>query len=355
MKLILKIAFLLILTHTSFAETVYGLERLKKYHAPMKRPVYVQMASFTKLKLAASYQSRLQQNTASPVLIKRAHGHYKVLVGPFHNQASLNELIQDLNPEAPASTISKKPKHLIQTDARPKPSVVAPKEHKAPSKATWTRVSTLSFGPSWSNSGSTQTFYLEPTIQKTYAAANDNPTIANAEFYLSWQRALSPSLLWQIGGVLAESYNKTLTGDVWEDADPDFDNFSYKYKVNHLHVGLKTKLLLQTQKAFQPYMSAGLAVGRNDAYGFTVTPKLVEEVPAPPFASKSVTSLTYTLGLGAQKAINKNWATGLGYEFGAWGGSSLGSASGQTLNSGLVLNQVYNHQLQLSFSYLPNE
>ena len=35
-----------------------------------------------------------------------------------------------------------------------------------------------------------------------------------------------------------------LSGDIWDDADPQFDNYTYQYQIKHSHFALKGKLLL---------------------------------------------------------------------------------------------------------------
>lgn len=217
---------------------------------------------------------------------------------------------------------------------------------------TWTRMMTLSIGPSWKDSNKKQTLFLQPDIEKTYVANKKTIAFASGEFFFGWQRPIASSLFLQVGAAVAASSNTKLSGDIWEDADPDFNNYFYRYKVNHAHVGIKSKLVADIGSIIQPYFSGSVGVGRNRAHAFEITPKLCEEVPAPGFASRSTTAFTYSLGIGAQKSINVHWSAGLGYEFSNWGKSRLGMAPGQTLGSGLQLNQLYIYQLQFNLSYL---
>lgn len=94
-------------------------------------------------------------------------------------------------------------------------------------------------------------------------------------------------------------------------------------------------------------------VGFNQAHGFTNTPLNFHAVVNPNFEPRTEVALTYTLGVGMQKPLNKNWQVGIGYEFSDWGKSQLGRANGQTLNSGLKLAHLYTHGLLFNLTYNP--
>ncbi|MDI1351991.1 MAG: hypothetical protein PSV35_04360 [bacterium] len=73
-----------------------------------------------------------------------------------------------------------------------------------------------------------------------------------------------------------------------------------------------------------PYVSGSMGVGFNRARGFTITPKIIQEIPAPEFTPHTETAFTYTLGIDIQKALTPNVQVGIGYEFTDWGKSILG-------------------------------
>ncbi|MCX7090622.1 MAG: outer membrane beta-barrel protein [Legionellales bacterium] len=166
------------------------------------------------------------------------------------------------------------------------------------------------------------------------------------------QRTLNAQFTGQFGLALAASSNANLNGDIWQDADPDFNNFSYKYQVSHTHVAVKGKLLVDVGQVVKPYVSGSLGVGFNRAHNFTITPKLFQQIAPLAFQSNTTTSFTYTLGAGIQKSLNEHWQAGLGYEFADWGNSQLARATGQSLNSGLSLSNLYTNSLQFSVSYI---
>lgn len=215
----------------------------------------------------------------------------------------------------------------------------------------------LSGGPTWSSGNETQTLDLQPDITKTYTADNSNSVFQNLEFFVAKQKPLNTTLMGQplisqLGLSIAEAGNAKLRGDIWEDADPNFDNFTYNYKVNHAHLAIKGRLISHTNFIFDPYISGSMGVGFNHAYNFTITPKISEEVAAPPFNSNTNTTFSYTLGIGLQKSLSKQIQIALGYEFADWGKVSLSPAAGQTTSSGLTLNHLYAQSLQFSLFYI---
>ncbi len=216
----------------------------------------------------------------------------------------------------------------------------------------WALVMTLGLGPAWTSNGQTQTFFLQTDVQKTYAAVKKTSGFAVGEFFAGVQHELSPVFTGQLGIALAATGNAKLQGDIWEDADPNFNNFDYNYKINHTHVALKGKLLADFGLMVQPYISGSVGGGYNRTHDFHIGQKLFEEVPAPNFADNKTSAFTYTLGFGVQKAVNNHWQVGIGYEFANWGKSQLARAQGQTLNSGLYLSHLYTNQLQLNLSYV---
>lgn len=225
-------------------------------------------------------------------------------------------------------------------------------EQPAPQSA-WNYVIALSAGPVWTSSaGKTQTLTLSPGIEKTYNADNNSNTLGYGEIFFGAQTALYHELLGQLGLALAASSNATLKGEIWDDADSEFNNFTYKYKINHTHVAAKGKLLYDGGYWVIPWVSVSLGVGFNNAHGFSNTPTIFEALPNANFSSNTKTAFSYTLGAGIQKPITDNWQLGVGYEFADWGKSQLGRAFEQTEGTGLKLNHLYTNGLLFNVTYL---
>lgn len=225
----------------------------------------------------------------------------------------------------------------------------------------WKPLIGLSAGPTWALANQTQTLNLQPDVPKSYISHQNNATFVTAELFLAGQKLLHPQgltkpVMGQLGLVVAWSGDADVSGDVWEDANPNFNNFNYAYKINHTYVGLQGRLLGKFDDKFvymlEPYISGSLGVGFNRAYNYSETPKIPEEVPAPSFAAHTKTAFSYTLGVGLQKSITSHLAAAVGYEFADWGQNQLGRAAGQTLNQGLSSAHMYAQQVQCSLFYL---
>ncbi|MCL9683985.1 outer membrane protein [Legionella maioricensis] len=217
---------------------------------------------------------------------------------------------------------------------------------------SWARVITLSAGPAWTDSGDTPTFFLAPEIEKTYNAAQNTSTLFDGEVFLGVQHSLNAVISGQIGLAVAATTSTTINGEIWDDADPQFNNLVYSYKINHAHVAVKGKLLADMGYMAIPYVSGSVGVGFNRAHNFNNTPIIFEALPNPNFASNTETAFSYTVGIGLQKAITPNWQVGAGYEFADWGKSQLGLALGQTLGNGLAQDHVYTNALMFNVTYL---
>ncbi len=212
-------------------------------------------------------------------------------------------------------------------------------------------VATLSLGPVWEGAGQTQTFYLAPNIEKTYAATHASHALVDGEIFLGIQKPIRERLDGQIGLAVATTGNALLSGNIWDDADSLFNNYTYSYQVRHTHVAIKGKLLADRGYVVTPWVSASLGVGFNQSHDYSNTPTLSEAVVMSNFANNTTTAFTYTFGVGVERHLNSHWRAGMGYEFADWGRSQLSRASGQTLNSGLLLSHLYTNGFLFNLTY----
>lgn len=213
-------------------------------------------------------------------------------------------------------------------------------------------VAAISLGAVWESAGNTQTFYLAPNIEKTYAATSDSHGLIDGEVFLGLQKSLRERLDGQIGLAVATTGNATLSGYIWDDASPEFNNYTYNYQVTHTHIAVKGKLLSDRGFAVTPWVSGSLGVAFNQAHAFSNTPIISEAVVMPGFSAQTITTLTYTLGVGFQRNLNRYWQVGLGYEFADWGKSQLDRAPEQVFNSGLKLSHLYTNGVLLNLTYV---
>jgi hypothetical protein len=107
----------------------------------------------------------------------------------------------------------------------------------------WRWAGSVSIGPAWEGAGQSQAFYLAPNIIKTYAAEHGTHALFDGEVFVGIQKELPKALFGQLGLAVVATSNAKLSGNIWDDADSTFNNYSYSYKIQHTHVAVKGKLL----------------------------------------------------------------------------------------------------------------
>lgn len=232
--------------------------------------------------------------------------------------------------------------HLVRPEKEP-----APTNFEKP----WAWVATIGAGPIFENAGKTQTFYSAPEIEKTYNANRTSHTLVGGELFLGIQKSLKHQLAGQLGLAVTATDSANLSGNIWDDADLKFNNYTYNYKIRHSHVALKGKLIADKGFVFNPWLSGSLGVGFNQARDFSNTPKIFQAVVMPNFTNHTTTAFTYTVGAGVERNLNDHWRVGVGYEFTDWGKSGLSRAPGQTLNTGLAVSHVYTNGVLFNLTY----
>jgi len=217
-------------------------------------------------------------------------------------------------------------------------------------ESSW--VTSISVGLGAASAGQTQTFNLAPGVSKRYVAKKTRNFLPEGELFWGVQKGLNfLQLQGQVGLAVATTGNAKLQGKIWDDTNLQFNNHNYQYKIRHSGIALKGKLLADRGYWTLPWISASLGLGLNQAHTYTNAPTIFEAQPTSNFASHTTMGFSYTLGVGVQQIINDNWQIGLGYEFADWGKSELGRAPGQTMNSGLSLNNLYTNSILLNFTY----
>ncbi|MCX7117418.1 MAG: porin family protein [Legionellales bacterium] len=213
-------------------------------------------------------------------------------------------------------------------------------------------VASFSVGPGWYRAGHDQSVLLQPGFSNTYVANQQGHDLVTGELFLGALRQLHPRFWGQLGIAGALASPAHLSGIVWETGDPNLNNFTYAYHVNHAQVSLKGKLLSVVNQSWYPFISASLGAGFNASTHYTSTPLLFEIVQLAPFTKRTTTSFAYTVGVGVQKAISLHWQWGIEYAFSNWGKSQLGPIAGFDTTNTPGLNHLYVNQLMLNITFL---
>ncbi len=215
---------------------------------------------------------------------------------------------------------------------------------------SWVFTGTL--GPAWENAGQTQTFYLAPRVKKTYAADNKTNTITQASLFFGVQKHLFSKISAQIGVTVATASDATLTGEIWDDANPKFNNLSYKYTVQATRIAAKGTLLFDNNLIVIPWINGSIGTSYNNFHNFTNAPLIYQVVVNPNFEPYTSQSFTYGFGAGCQRKLSDNWQIGAGYEFTDWGHGRFLKSSNQTTYNTISISHYYTNGLIFNLSYL---
>ena len=213
-------------------------------------------------------------------------------------------------------------------------------------------VFSLSAGPVWAHGLKMQSYYLEPELFKTFTVTPHSNVLADGELFFGVKRAMGSRFESQVGLTVATTSAASISGDVWDDGSPTFNNYFYSYRAQHTHVAVKAKILADVAHLCKPYVSGSMGAGFNQLSSFSSTPTIEEAVPMPNFRSHTQTALTFTVGAGVERDLSKNWQVGLGYEFADWGPGHLSRGPGQTSSSGPSFNHFFTNGLMFNITYL---
>ncbi|WP_133128704.1 hypothetical protein [Legionella nagasakiensis] len=259
--------------------------------------------------------------------------------------------------------------------------------------SNFARVITITGGVAVSQPGETQTLYptnvinipiiglsngvpavvgstsVTNTVANTYNAKKHWQAIGTGEVFLGLQWLINPLIINQLGVAFGGAGEANLQGTITINSVPS--GSQYKYQTNHGKVVARDKLLFCLPNySIQPFITGSFGASFNTAHGYYTYPMINSSVSAPWFEDKTQSfSYTYSLGLGIQKNINRNWNVALGYEFADWGRSGLGSGtfgvqddiqilgtsftvSEPATYNGPKLSHIYTHNVLLSVSYL---
>jgi len=324
-----------------------GIQLNTQPHLNPDAQYILQLGAFKHKNNALRYQSRMKEHTGENVHFvyqPEKDVPYIIFMGPFSNAKATIAMSQALLKKQTTTAFNNHP-----TPEKTALNFFQIKRVKQP-------IVMLSGGPGWSAPGKTQTVYLESDGPNTYNDRSKTQTLGMGELLIGFQKRLFTAPIQTQWGVLVSAAGMArLKGDVWQLADPEFNNMKYSYNINQIRTGLRTKWILDQcafSDRFKPYITGSIAAGFNHSFSFQNSAKSSEVVINPNFKDKTVTAFNYSVGAGLQKEINQHTHVGLGYEFFDWGKSGLASAPGQATNAAPFLNHLYVNTVLLNLTYL---
>lgn len=215
----------------------------------------------------------------------------------------------------------------------------------------------LSGGPVWSASGEKQTISLQPGVVNTYQPDRNVSTFGTGSVFMGVDRDFWHGSKLQAGVAVTGSGPDVVRGGVWQDANPNFDNFEYTYRVSQIRLGLKGRVVGKNNHLFKkvekikPYGSGEIAVAWNRSYAYETIARIDTAVLQPNFDSYTKTALSYAFSAGLQGDVTDHVAMAVGYQITSWGNSNLGPANLQTTSTRLGLSSIYANEMQFSLIY----
>lgn len=212
-------------------------------------------------------------------------------------------------------------------------------------------LASISAGPAWGSGGTTQNIWVEPSVLKAYDPNTKQQLFGYGEVFAGLDFPINTRLNSQLGLVVGFSNNAPQSGDIWDDADNEFNNYSYRYDLQHTFVGLKGKVLLKNTYYVVPWLSADIGLGINSAKNYSNTPKIFQAIPSPNFINNTDLTFSYRVGAGAQYNLTERAQIGIGYEFADWGNSALGPITGIQSADAISMNHYYVNELMVNLTY----
>ncbi len=138
-----------------------------------------------------------------------------------------------------------------------------------------------------------------------------------------------------------------LSGNVWGNADPNFDGIDYQYELEHQRLAAEFKFLREFDDWY-PYVTASLGVAWNETENYQETSSTPGELTREHlFNGTTQTDFVYSIGAGIEREIIDDLRIGIGYLFTDAGDSVLTAQNtGQDWKQEVQLQEVL---LQLSY------
>ncbi len=187
----------------------------------------------------------------------------------------------------------------------------------------------------------------------SYIGSNHYDAETDLGLFVGGETVFLQNWAWQIGVSYFENSAFNENGNVYQFADPAFNNLTYQYQIQSRRASIDTKISHAFREVWHPYVSASVGAAFNRAYAYTETPITSADVPmTQPFGNHATRSLTYSAGLGVDVNITEHVRLGAGYRFVDLGNASLGVTPLQTGTSTISSTHLHTNELLLQISYV---
>jgi opacity protein-like surface antigen len=211
-------------------------------------------------------------------------------------------------------------------------------------------VVTVSAGLARANVYSTKSIMFG-SYPNAYNGTNHDDTEWDGGVFVGAEMMLPQNWAWQLGLSYFQNNDFTENGNVYQFADPAYNNLTYRYQIQSRRLALETKLSHACHQIWHPYLTASVGEAFNKATSYTEFPITSADVPmTQSFADHSTSSFTYTVGFGVDVDMTDHVRLGAGYRFMDLGNASLGVSSLQTGNNTLSNSHLYTNEVLAQLS-----
>jgi opacity protein-like surface antigen len=218
-------------------------------------------------------------------------------------------------------------------------------------------VITLSGGVAFNNDAGASIFI--PATDEVFSSFNYHAKHATHPYaqyggFFGEEFALKPHWALQAGIGFYQSAQLNANGLVTQGVDEDsLNTYSYKYMIRSYQFLAEGKLLYAMQR-YHPYVSFGVGAVYNDTHGFNVDIQPPYTTVSNQFNNRSITSASYTAGLGMDVDICDHTRLGIGYRFANQGRAYTGKSVIDTVETNNALEQehLYVNSVLAQFTYV---
>lgn len=187
----------------------------------------------------------------------------------------------------------------------------------------------------------------------SYIGRNHYDTEIDTGLFIGAETVFQQNWAWQIGANYFANHAFSEHGNVYEFADPEFNNLTYQYKIRSQRISIATQISRAYCYIWHPYISASIGEAFNKAYSYKEYPVTSTDVPMiQPFANHSTQSFTYSAGFGVEVNVLEHLRLGVGYRFADLGNARLGVSPLQSDANTISNPHLYTNEVLAQISYV---
>jgi opacity protein-like surface antigen len=179
---------------------------------------------------------------------------------------------------------------------------------------------------------------------------NSSRAVFGALLGIEFPLKYSYPMRWQTGVGFYQTNSFETDGIEYFFSLPEFGNIAYSYNIKNQRVLLENKFLFQMHRYLLGYVLGGVGVSFNTAFNYDEK-SLDPITPATGvFQDNTNASLTYSVGLGLEGVVSKNFRIGLGYQYSDLGEIALGQYNNGNTGETLTTMPTSTQEIILQFT-----